>query len=898
MPWIVLVMRGLNIIGLILLFALIGKSQGAYLPVEADLSFPRTLLDQSDIPFVRNSIQSADRKAIYNVIYQVASSELPSGNSSDFDRRKRAEIAREAAFVLLMDIKFDTQSQRLDSLERKTLIDKCMLVFETINDTVEVLPGWTFYNPWQNRTKELLHLLISYDLLHAIDEELNLEVAKNNLQAFVANLFARTRDTYPSPLGLTPLEFFSFNLNNHGIMTSSVLGLAAIVLAECESPDENAQPAMWMQAGMWNLDNTLWKGDQILKRVSEPDRMAGYAEGPNYFDYGFENAFPFIRAMWNFLPDQSFRYTYYEYNLVTGVKTDREREIRNPWYAPEYLRLYEWMMRIRMPDGRSPAIHDSYLGLATGSIALSGNPRFHIPAEKIRYTSPWLRSQYLSTLIDTAAYEEALFQALPSSGDLVFRSSYNDPNSVYMHVIGKNGIPLEGAKAHHQADASSFQLYFNGEDMVYDAGYPGADQRNRINQAKNHNLILVNGEGPSPPNGEFVDSENAVTISQYFDLPTVDFGKLECDYLGATIQRRFFFIEDQYFLIHDAIQSASANDYSYQLHGHGLEGGNANSPEGNLTALGEGESLYSLFENKLYSKTISNKNVTYQTRLDSAAVQYHQYQKHHVFEAKVLAEENASFISLLFPFSDSVNFEQSDVESVFGSSQHFTFQSFLFSQEAGQDIEIEITHTHYNQIKSNGTLHLVLLDSADWKMAYIENGDYLRLDDELIFQMNPTLNLAIEKLGSNHYTGKVEAAGMLHIKSDSLLYSESENIDSISFDENQGICSIRFIKAGEFNLIVDKTNSRLDLNENLYQVKIAPNPADDFLHIQFQLSQTKQLQFTIYNLQGQQLLQKVGSFQAGIHSLTQNISGLLPGSYFMQVNSNRNQYSLKFEKSQ
>jgi len=111
-------------------------------------------------------------------------------------------------------------------------------------------------------------------------------------------------DTYT--IVVLQFKFFNYQFNNHSIMTASALGLAAVVLNDHESIDPDRQPQNWINAGMWNLDNTLWMQGGSYPRVSEPDTLAGYAEGPAYFNYSFQNAFPFIRAMGNFLPEGAY----------------------------------------------------------------------------------------------------------------------------------------------------------------------------------------------------------------------------------------------------------------------------------------------------------------------------------------------------------------------------------------------------------------------------------------------------------------------------------------------------------------------------------------------------------------------------------------------------------------
>ncbi|MEL6988462.1 MAG: hypothetical protein AAGK97_11615, partial [Bacteroidota bacterium] len=474
----------MRIIYIILILLTLNKvhTQGNFTPPEADLTFPRTILAIDQIEMLKNRLTEFDRKLQYESIVRNAFLEIETDNVSNGGRIKRAAQAREIAFVLLFNLKLeDNNYLPLDNTDRQILISKCFELLNSINDSIQVLSGWTFYNDWQNRTKEIIHYLIAYDLMMAVpDHNLDLEAIREKLQAYVGNLYMLATDTYPRPIPGPDLEFFSFNLNNHGVMMSGALGLAAIVLAEAESPDPNFQPQSWINAAMWNLDNTLWRADGLLKRVSEPDVLAGYAEGPNYFAYGFENAFPFIKAMWNFLPDENREYSFYEYNLVTGGRQTIARTIRNPWYDESYERLYDWANIIRMPGGGSPAIHDSYLNLNIQGVGLVGREENYIKSDFQTFGTLMNRTQFLASDITGNNYDLPLFQALPEAGSLIFRNTYDDPKGTYMHVIAKNGVALEGAKAHHQADVGSFQLYYNQSDMIYDSGYPGADQRANI----------------------------------------------------------------------------------------------------------------------------------------------------------------------------------------------------------------------------------------------------------------------------------------------------------------------------------------------------------------------------------------------------------------------------------
>ncbi|MBE0646584.1 MAG: hypothetical protein IH596_02250, partial [Bacteroidales bacterium] len=327
---------------------LASRSQGSWNPPGADLTFPRTLLDTTLIEVIRNSLSEPEIYSIYELVWENANSTPPVGNTTDGERFGRSAIAKEAAFAALMDKKPSSGSIiPLTAIEREQLTAKSKQLLEEINTAVGFQSGWIFYQEWQHRSKELINYLIAYDLLRGQELAVgSLQLAKDSLVEFTGHLYNRAMATYT--VLIWQFKFFEFQFNNHSIMTSSALGLAAIVLNDHESLDPDFQPQNWIDAGLWNLDNTLWREDGPYKRVSEPDTIAGYAEGPAYFEYGFENAFPFIRAFWNFLPDAVYPMTF---NSVT-------RDIRNPWYDPSYSNLCEWMNRIRMPDGSSPAIHD------------------------------------------------------------------------------------------------------------------------------------------------------------------------------------------------------------------------------------------------------------------------------------------------------------------------------------------------------------------------------------------------------------------------------------------------------------------------------------------------------------------------------------------------------------
>jgi hypothetical protein len=349
---------------------------GSWNPSGADLSYPRTLLDSSSIEEIRSTLSNPVVIDLYLSIWNNANSAIPQEDTSDGARLTRAIIAREAAFAVLMNQKWDNGTiTELQPAERDSLTAKALNLLKTMNTHVGYQSGWVFYQEWQHRSKELIFYLTAYDLLKGAG--ISNQTARDSLIHFTGNLYHRAMDTYT--ILFIHLRFFDFQFDNHSIMTASALGLAAVVLNDHEDTNADYQPQNWINAGLWNLDNTLWIENGSYPRVSEPDTLAGYAEGPGYFNY----AFPFIRSLWNFLPDDSIAVTF----------NQTLRKIRNPWYDPSYYRIYDWMNKIRMPDGTEPAIHDSPIDFRTSITALSGRSEYNLPFPGITYDDPFIRIQ-------------------------------------------------------------------------------------------------------------------------------------------------------------------------------------------------------------------------------------------------------------------------------------------------------------------------------------------------------------------------------------------------------------------------------------------------------------------------------------------------------------------------
>jgi hypothetical protein len=855
-------------------------SQGSWNPPGADLSFPRTLLDSTAVPAIRETLMAPDILPLYQSILANAWNSIPIENSTDIARISRAMIAKEAAFAVLMDRKYENGTiSPMTAADRDSLIRKSRGLLENMNTNVGFQQGWVFYQEWQNTSKELTSYLIAYDLLRGAGvSPARLVSSRDSLIHFTANLYHRAMDTYT--ILILQFKFFNFQFNNHSIMTASALGLAAIVLNDLENPDPDFQPQNWIDAGMWNLDNSLWVQGGSYPRVSEPDTLAGYAEGPGYFSYAFQNAFPFIRAMGNFLPEGDYPFT-----LNQTI-----RQIPNPWYDSRYDRLYDWMNKIRLPDGSFPAIHDSPAGFGTTITALSGKPRFNISNPTFTPDDPFIRSQYIATNVSHGLQTDSLFQPLPAAGSLVFRSTWA-PEGIYLHFIAKHGIALTGAKSHHQGDAGSFSLFAYGQLLALDPGYPGAAQSDAVNKPTDHNLILVNGNGPNPPNGEFVNTTtNTASIENYFDSPSIGYGEVNASYYGAGITRKILFVHDKYFISGDFISSAAINNYTFQLHGNGLSGALPTDATGafypdfaNSTVMYQRDSVHLL-------ALVRHDGTTedFATATDSMAIganSYRHYTKTLVTRSGI---SNMLFLSTLYPWIGSkpiVNQVNTGNDLIANLVSDGTHTDCIFAQHDHNLIPLSGTATGFAEtIKGNGNLNLYSIHTdGSFSGAFLQNGDSLVYGLQTVISCDPGSDVAFEKISDGIYTGYVSSPGQVAVFSDQPLQAVSGPVSGLTYIADRNLCLITFTGKGNFRL-EPADGLRDEPGLSGLKLEVFPNPSKDgmFTIIIHSHSGSKAT-FTIANIMGQTIQSGNLSLPAGETQFEVDLSGYPAGIYRLRI---------------
>jgi hypothetical protein len=735
---------------------------GSWSPPGADVTYPRTLLRAPALAGVQASLAEPGRRAIFQTLWADVQGTPPADNTSASGRRARATWAKNAAFVLLLGRQpVSTGLAPLPADVHDALAASTRALLETINPDVEPFATWSgaTYDNWQWRSKELIDYLIAYDLLRGAGEPADaLAAGQARLQAFAGNLYRQSTTPFMG------VSFYSMVKNNHTLMTAAALGTAAVVLNDATSTDVNQQPARWAGAGLYTIDNVLWRD---IQRQSDSTQVAGYAEGPYYCKYALLNCLPYFRAMGNFLPDGRLPYTF-------GGST---RSIRNPYFDPKYDRLYEWLTAIRLPDGRLPALEDSYVDMGMPELALTGKAQYVKPMHyskvsgtgmasdlaQLRDVTVDMRAAWLAAAVAPTAPAHPALTVLPGSGNLIFRSGA-DSAATYLHVYGRGGTAQSNSGGHNQGDASSFILHAQGQLLALDPGYLSYGRRAEVGAATNHNLVLVDGAGPALGAPGATNSAPAA-IQRTFQTPQLSYGEVTTTYQNASLTRKTLFVRGAYYLLADAVRAAAPHAYTWQLHGYGLEGAASTAATGTFAGNPAGhEGTWQKNGVRLLAHVAGTGTAaTYSTATNLHETTYNTAENHTTLLVQQSGAAQTQFLAALYPYA-------AQPPQVATTSQATTaalatvadgFVDLAFAQ-ADTVLTADASGRLPQVVQANGLLNFYSADaSGDFAQLFVQAGTVLQVGPAAVLTSSRRADVSWQRLGPGRYAGYASRATTL-----------------------------------------------------------------------------------------------------------------------------------------
>ncbi|GAB2781113.1 hypothetical protein HNQ93_001268 [Hymenobacter luteus] len=768
---------------------------GSWSPAGITATYPRTLLTPAAVPGGREFLAAPQNQTLYASLYTSIFAGPANGNATADERRGRATFAKNTAFVLLMDRKpIGASLIPLPGPERALYQQQAVGALESLNPAVEAFASFsgTTYTEWQWRSKELIDYLIAYDLLRGAGvTEAELQVGKTKLQQFAGNLYRESNRPF---LGV---YFFRQVKNNHTLMTAAALGMAAVVLNDATSPDVNQQPINWINTGLFHLDNVLWEDAQ---RQSDPTAVAGYAEGPYYFKYAFLNCLPFFRALGNFAPDISFSCTY---NGTT-------RRIRNPYFDPRYDQLYEWITAILMPDGRFPALEDSYVDMAMPELALTGKSRYAVPLHlrrlsggqlnslnaQLRDATVDMRAAYLAAQVTPTPRSRPTLTHLPHSGNLILQAG---PDSVatYLHLYGKSGAVQTNSGGHNQADATSFILHAQGQLLALDAGYLSYSRRAEVGQAANHNMVLVDGAGPALGNAGAANEPNAI-LPRAFEAGGLAFGEARTTCQNASVTRKALFVRGRYYLLADFVQSAGPRRYTWQLHGYGLAGGTAQTGLFH-NSLAQQEGSWEKNGARLTAHVATpGTAATYRTATGVHELAYNSTENHTTLLVEQTGAAQTQFLAALYPGPATAPPAQIVSTSTAATAGLTTtadgFRDVAFTQT---DTILTTSPGPDRSISSDALLTFLSVDQAGNPVqAFLDEGTELRYGSEVVLQSSRRATISWQHMTENQFDIYVSRPTTLALRMPSATVAATgPGVAHSSYDAATGLLTIELTKA-------------------------------------------------------------------------------------------------------
>jgi len=610
---------------------------------------PRVLLTSTEIENIRSRLGSYPYSNLWYNDYSTFSSIYTNGrravdsteNTLENPRTftdERSKIAKDAAFVYVMNKHANGIHELNDSTNANNPWNRTQYQAHALDYLVNLDPMVNgpdnisnlfdrapFINNWQHRSEELIFYCQAYDLLLGAGL-----IPDSTIEARIGNLANNLLNRYTAHLFIA--QYF-LQRNNHKLILAAALGTAAVTI------NHHEQAENWINAAMVIIEWVLFaEPEEALDGFRQIDSDGGYAEGPVYLRYAWQKMIPFFIALRNFNGDWEETYSIDSLNIFYPNDASLKHvSVQSPWYDSRYSSVYDWVSKIRQPEGRLPGIEDSPLNVYFPELAIMGS-YYSWPYDSYTddYTKETILNNYLGNLKadyicagnakETASpIEWGNIQYLPEAGNLVFRNDWST-DAIYFHLNGKHGVARQAAAAHDQADVSHFTIGYKGKLFAMDAGYGGWADRYAVNKPENHNTILVNGFGPAPPSGPTFYLDGVDLILSVGDASPVDgyfqnlfaddhfayceltsnYGQSytrfeeyeslsgqemwlldENDSTNVEFTRAVVFVDNCYFVMLDQIdnQNNDSLEYTWQLHvnGGGDTGGSFQSlPDGGI----------------------------------------------------------------------------------------------------------------------------------------------------------------------------------------------------------------------------------------------------------------------------------------------------------------------------
>ena len=399
--------------------------------------------------------------------------------------------------------------------------------------------------------------------------------------------------------------------------------------------------------------------------------------------------------------------------------------------------------------------------------------------------------------------------------------------------------------------------------LALDAGYINFVNHSKVNRGRNHNVILVDGEGPPLTiiGGESVDGGNDAFIEQYFTSTFMDYAEVRAGYEGVGVRRRVMFPGRKYFVVADELRDDQTHRYEFRLHGHGGgSSGGSYAREGSLAR-------WTRTGAELLAYMPPRESLEFSERDTLHSFDYLEEPTHTVFRAEQ-SSDNAEFLTVLYPRPlDQAEPVFSGVEAQGGQVAQVVLgevEDLAWLQEmAASTIAFE---GPVGSLSSDGRFGFVRFEGQKLTGFNVQDGSYLNAGEGSAFTATEAVDFSLE-VGDTWLEGFVRGPDTGYQLTIPLVGS----VESLTFGgtlidmslADDGMLTMDLAGEGALSLalstvVLEEAQAR---PSEFRLLPNYPNPFNARTTIVYQLPQHARAQLTVYNLVGQPVKRLVDGVQ-------------------------------------
>ena len=419
-----------------------------------------------------------------------------------------------------------------------------------------------------NTSEEIIDYATAFDTMLGASYDFGADRA--TIVGLLSSVTGELHLNYTDPS--TASGFAGLNQNNHRTKSGAAMAVAAVALA-----DDTPTAADWWDDGVLQVDDVL---RYIL--------MAGdgaYAEGPYYYRYTMQNLASLLSVWQRFLGSSSW--------MAHGI------EVPAMASSALFARTQQWMLDTTLPDGTMAPIDDGnpgrsyYFGVTPAGLPTTAAGYWRWADTPQPYETDGSIDLGPDTIV---AYDDSVTPTPPTwsptqfyveGGTASLRSSWSDDATMAV-VLGEHDTASEFGRdrngdarfpeSHEHPDGGSFMLDAYGQRLALDPGYLTFSTHSKVNKPEDHNMVLVDGAGPSnyliaslnwarDPAGR-PPAEGQATLFDTLDAPGLAATSVVSEYRDTQVSRRFLMADDRYLVVADAV-AGSGGSLSWMVHGNG-----------------------------------------------------------------------------------------------------------------------------------------------------------------------------------------------------------------------------------------------------------------------------------------------------------------------------------------